>query len=356
MNALGAANDLERIKTAWSEVIMEHLLGRVSGGAVCLISAVLFMSSMCVAQVDSGQAIRVGIIGVDTSHAIEFTRIFNDPSDPEHVAGVRVVAAYKGGSPDVVQSRDRVDKYAAELRDKWKIEIVDDIPRLCSMVDGVLLESVDGRTHLNQVKPVFAARKPVFIDKPLAASYRDAKEIARQASEAGVPWFSSSSLRFWGETQRLRNPAGLGRILGYSVYGPSPTEPHHPDLMWYGIHAVEMLYTLMGTGCESVSRMSSEDEDVAVGKWKGGRLGVMRGFRSGLYDYGITAFTDKAVLRSEPQRFSYRPLLVEIAKFLRTRVPPVSADETLEIFAFMQAAEISEAEGGVEVPLRRITQ
>ena len=335
---------------------MEHLLGRVLGGAVCLISAVLFMSSMCVAQVDSGQAIRVGIIGVDTSHAIEFTRIFNDPSDPEHVAGVRVVAAYKGGSPDVVQSRDRVDKYAAELRDKWKIEIVDDIPRLCSMVDGVLLESVDGRTHLNQVKPVFAARKPVFIDKPLAASYRDAKEIARLASEAGVPWFSSSSLRFWGETQRLRNPAGLGRILGYSVYGPSPTEPHHPDLMWYGIHAVEMLYTLMGTGCESVSRMSSEDEDVAVGKWKGGRLGVMRGFRSGLYDYGITAFTDKAVLRSEPQRFSYRPLLVEIAKFLRTRVPPVSADETLEIFAFMQAAEISKAEGGVEVPLRRITQ
>jgi hypothetical protein len=120
--------------------------------------------------------------------------------------------------------------------------------------------------------------------------------------------------------------------------------------MWYGIHAVEMLYTLMGTGCESVSHMSTEDEDVAVGRWKGGRLGVMRGFRSGLYAYGITAFADKAVLNSEPQRFSYRPLLVEIAKFLRTRVPPVSADETLEIFAFMQAAEISKAEGGPKFP------
>jgi predicted dehydrogenase len=242
------------------------------------------------------------------------------------------------------------------LRDKWKIAIVDDIPKLCRMVDGVLLESVDGRTHLNQAKPVFAAGKPVFIDKPLAASYRDAKEIARLASQAGVPWFSSSSLRFWGETQRLRNPGGSGRILGYSVYGPSPTEPHHPDLMWYGIHAVEMLYTLMGTGCESVSHTSTEDEDVAVGKWKGGRLGVMRGFRSGLYAYGVTAFTDKAVLNSAPQPFSYRPLLVEIAKFLRTRVPPVSADETLEIFAFMQAAEISKAEGGAEIPLRRVTQ
>jgi len=339
-----------------SEEIMGRLSHCICRNAACLVFVILLARSICVAQGNSNQAIRVGIIGVDTSHAVEFTRIFNDPSDPEHVPGVRVVVAYKGGSPDVAASRDRIDKYTAELRDKWKIEFVDDIPKLCSMVDGVLLESVDGRAHLNQAKPVFAAGKPVFIDKPLGASYRDAKEIARLASQAGVPWFSSSSLRFWGETQRLRNPEGLGRILGYSVYGPSPTEPHHPDLMWYCIHAVEMLYTLMGTGCESVSHMSTEEEDVAVGKWEGGRLGVMRGFRSGLYAYGITVFTDKAVLNSELQRFSYRPLLVEIAKFLRTRVPPVSADETLEIFAFMQAAEISKAEGGAEVPLRRVTQ
>jgi len=93
---------------------------------------------------------------------------------------------------------------------------------------------------------------------------------------------------------------------------------------------------------------------VAVGKWKGGRLGVLRGFRSGLYAYGITAFTEKAVLNSEPKPFSYRPLLVEIAKFMSTRVPPVSAEETLEIFAFMQAAEFSKSEGGAEVPLSRV--
>ena len=320
-----------------------------------VVFILLLAHSMGRAQEESSPVIRVGIIGTDTSHVIEFTRMFNDASDPEHVPGVRVVAAYKGGSPDVTESRERVDKYAAELRDKWKVEIVDDIPKLCNMVDGVLLESVDGRVHLNQAKPVFAARKPVFIDKPLAASYRDAKEIARLASQAGVPWFSSSSLRYWEETQRLKDPQGSGHVLTFSIYSPSPTEPHHPDLMWYGIHGVEMLYTLMGTGCESVSHLNTDTEDVAVGKWKGGRLGVMRGFRSGLYAYGITAFTDKAVLNSEPKPFSYRPLLVEIAKFLRTRVPPVSAEETLEIFAFMQAAELSNAEGGAEVPLSRVT-
>ena len=334
---------------------MRFQLNCVCRKAIGLISILILAPSIGIAQGESNQAIRVGIIGTDTSHVIEFTRIFNDASDPEHVPGVRVVAAYKGGSPDVEESRNRVEKYAAELRDKWKIDIVDDIPKLCARVDGVLLESVDGRAHLNQAKLVFAAGKPVFIDKPLAASYQDAKEIARLASQAGVPWFSSSSLRYWEETERLKNPQGSGRVLTYSVYSPSPTEPHHPDLMWYGIHGVEMLFTLMGTGCESVSHTNTESEDVVVGKWKGGRLGVLRGFRSGLYAYGITVFTDKAVLNSEPRPFSYRPLLVEIAKFMRTRVPPVSADETLEIFAFMQAAEISKAEGGAEVPLSRVT-
>ena len=306
------------------------------------------------AQTDSPQPVRVGIIGLDTSHVIEFTRIFNDPADPQHVPGVRVVAAFKGGSPDIDASRTRLDKFAAQLQEKWKIEIVSDIPTLCGMVDAVLLESVDGRTHLEQVKPVLAAHKPVFIDKPLAASYRDAREIARLAKEAGVPWFSSSSLRFWEETERFRNPDGVGRILGYNVHGPAPTEPHHPDLMWYGIHAVEMLFTLMGPGCESVSRTSTEGEDVVTGKWKDGRLGLMRGFRNGLDDYGITLFAEKAVLHSGPRPETYRPLLVEIAKFFRTRVAPVPPEETLEMFAFMEAADLSRARGGASVPLSEV--
>ena len=333
---------------------------RSTSRCVCLrtiyvLTLLLLAHSALLAQAESNPPIRLGIIGTDTSHVIEFTRIFNDASDPEHVPGLRVVAAFKGGSPDVAESWERVDKYAAELREKWKVEIVDSIPTLCSMVDGVLLESVDGRTHLNQARPLFAAGKPVFIDKPLAASYQDAKEIARLASQAGVPWFSSSSLRYWEETQRLKNLEGSGRILTYSVISPSPAEPHHPDLMWYGIHGVEILFTLMGTGCESVSHMNTDAEDVVVGKWPGERLGVMRGFRKGLYAYGITAFTDKTVVNSAPKPFSYRPLLVEIAKFMHTRVPPVSAAETLEIFAFMQAAELSKQQGGAEVPLSRVT-
>ena len=324
-------------------------------GVAFLLPMAMLMASTSLAQTDSVQPLRVGIIGLDTSHVVVFTRIFNDDADPEHVPGVRVVAAFKGGSPDVEASRTRVDTFTAELREKWNIKIVDDIPTLCGMVDAILLESVDGRTHLEQVKPVLAAKKPVYIDKPLAASYKDAKEITRLAQQAGVPWFSTSALRFWEETQRLKSSAGLvGDMVGYTVYGPSPTEPHHPDLMWYGIHGVEMLFTLMGVGCESVSRVSTANEDVVVGRWKDGRLGVMRGFRNGLSEYGITLFSDKSVLHSEPRPSVYGPLLVEIAKFFRTQVPPVHPEETLEIMAFIEAADMSKARGGASVQLSEV--
>jgi predicted dehydrogenase len=206
------------------------------------------------------------------------------------------------------------------------------------------------------VKPVLAAKKPVFIDKPLAASYQDAKEIARLAKEAGVPWFSSSSLRFWEETQRLKASQEAGPVLGCNVYGPSPTEPHHPDLMWYGIHAVETLYTLMGRGCESVTRVTAEGTDVVVGRWKDGRLGVVRGIRQGKQDYGITLFGGKAVLRSESREEGYRPLLVEIVKFFQTGVAPVDPQDTLEMFAFMEAADMSKAKGGASVPLSEVVK
>ncbi len=300
------------------------------------------------------QPLRLGIIGLDTSHVVAFTKLLNDPANPEHVPGARVVAAFKGGSPDVESSRTRVDGFTAELRDKWNVEIVESIPLLCQKVDAVLLESVDGRPHLEQVKPVIAAKKPVFIDKPLAASYRDAKEIARLAKEAGVPWFSSSSLRFWPEAMRLEATTDQAEIQGVHVWGPAPTEPHHPDLMWYGIHAVEMLYSVLGSGCETVTRVHTEGADVVVGKWKDGKLGVVRGIRRGKQDYGITLYGDKAILHSENKPFGYRPLLVEIVKFFQTGVPPVDPEDTLEMFAFMQAADLSKAKGGASIRLDEV--
>ena len=207
-----------------------------------------------------------------------------------------MVAAFKGGSPDVEASRTRVDRFAAELKDKWGVEFVDSIEALCEKVDAVLLESVDGRPHLAQVRPVFKAKKRVFVDKPFTASYADAREIARLSRESGVPFFSSSSLRFAADIQAMRNSDTHGGIQGAFTFGPENLEPHHPDLFWYGIHAVEMLYTLLGPGCEQVTRVKTDSGDTVVGRWKDGRIGTMRGLIQGRQEYGAIAFGMKAVL------------------------------------------------------------
>ncbi len=292
---------------------------------------------------------RLGIVGTDTSHVPTFTRAFNDPAAPDYVPGFRVVAAYKGGSLDLKESHTRVEKFAAEIQAKWNVEIVPDIATLCSKVDGVLLESVDGRVHLAQAREVIACKKPLFIDKPLAATLEDAREIARLAREAGVPWFSSSSLRYSETVTSLQGPG----ITGAVVWGPGPIEEHHYlDMAWYAIHPLEMLYALMGPGCEEVTRVTTAGADLVAGRWKDGRIGSVRALRPG-GGYGAVVFRPKQVHQSDPKaKDGYGPLLKQVAEFFRTGVPPVPNAETLELFAFMDAAQRSKDAGGRPMRLR----
>lgn len=303
-----------------------------------------------IAAVAAGGAdLRLGIVGTDTSHVIAFTTILNDPGHKDHVPGARVVAAYKGGSPDLASSRDRVDKYAAELQAKFGVEIVSDIPALLGKVDAVLLESVDGRAHLAQFREIARAGKPVFIDKPLASTLQDAREIARLARKYGVPWFSSSALRY---SSLLPGLKGEG-VSGALVWGPGPLEPTHQlDLSWYGIHAVEILYALMGTGCEEVTRTFAPDAEMVAGRWKDGRVAAIRLTRP-YGGYGAVAFAGKEVRQSPKDLYTgYRGLVEQIVKFFQSRVPPVPEQETLEMFEFMDAAQRSRESGGAPMKLR----
>ena len=313
----------------------------------------LGLISMCTLQA-AGADLRVGLIGLDTSHVIAFTKSLNDPSGPDFVPGGRVVAAFKGGSPDIKASAGRVDKFTAELQEKYKIKVVDSIPELCSMVDVILLESVDGRVHLEQARQVIRSKKPLFIDKPMAASYADAKEIARLARESGVPWFSSSSLRYTPAYQEAATDTSAGKILGAETYGPASLEPTNPGLFWYGIHAVESLFTLMGPGCVSVTMTSNEDFDLAVGVWKDGRIGTVKGLRKGKEDYGALVYREKGISHLPAKDVSYVPLIRQIMGFFKTGISPVPEQETLEIFAFMEAADESKRQQGKPVKLKTV--
>ncbi len=310
-------------------------------------SLVFLACAFCAGAAD----LRIGVIGTDTSHVPSFAKLLNgDPATPDHIAGARVVAAYKGGSKDIPESISRVDQFAEDVRTKYGVETVGDIATLLYKVDAVLLTSLDGRVHLEQARAVIAAHKPLFIDKPLAATLEDAREIARLAKAAGVPWFSSSSLRFGAIGTAMKLP----NLTGAITWGPGPFEAHHPlELAWYAIHPVELLYTIMGPGCESVTRMAGNDADVMVGRWKDGRIGTVNAVRP-YSDYGAIAFRGRESVESHPKAglaTDYRPLVVEIVKFFQTGKPPVANDETLEIFAFMDAAQRSKEQGGKPVPL-----
>ena len=303
-------------------------------------------------RVAAEQPLRAGIIGCDTSHVPKLTQAFNNAEPGGPLSGVKVVAAFPGGSDDIASSRDRVEGFTEELRGMG-VEIVDSIDALLERVDVVLLESVDGRKHLEQVRPVFAAGKPVFIDKPIAGSLSDAIEIVELARKHKTPFFSSSALRFMPNVTAARNNEAIGNILGCAAFSPCPLEPTHPDLFWYGVHGVETLFTIMGPDCQQVTRTQTERAELVTGVWSKGRIGTFRGLRSGKHDYGALLFGSKS--NQYISGFGgYDSLVVQLAQFFKSGKPPVSAEETLAMFAFMEAADESKRQGGRPVTLESV--
>lgn len=294
--------------------------------------------------------LRAGIIGTDTSHVPAFTATFQ--SHPEW--RIKVVAAFKGGSPDLPISASRVEGFAATIHEKYGVEIVDSIDALLAKVDVVLLESVDGRPHLAQVTPVLRAGKRVFVDKPLAASLDDARAIVRMSKETGTPFFSASSYRFHPDIPRLRENPGVGKVTRIQASSPFNVLEHHPDLYYYGIHGVEALYAVMGEGCVSVSRKIDGAADVTTGKWRDGRIGVYHGLGKGTEKLPmIRIWGDKGTTDSSSSE-GYDTLAIAIAQFFQTGRPPVDAAETVEIFEFMSAAQLSKERGGADVSLAEL--
>ncbi|MCG8308367.1 MAG: Gfo/Idh/MocA family oxidoreductase [Cytophagales bacterium] len=284
------------------------------------------------------RSLKVGIIGLDTSHSIAFTKKLNDPEAGSRYSGYKVVAAYPKGSSEIATSTSRIPGYTSEIQ-KYGVRIVDSIDDLLAGVDVVLLETNDGRLHLEQALPVLKSGKRMFIDKPLAASLTDAIAIFKASRKYGVPIFSCSSLRYISGMDEVTS-GEIGEVIGAETYSPAKLEKTHPDLFWYGIHGVETLFTAMGTGCKRVLRFSNEDTDVVVGFWDNKRIGTFRGIRRGRASYGGTIYGARGI-KVLGSHTGYDPLLERIVEYFKSGIPPVSAEETLEILAFMEAAEVS---------------
>ena len=251
-------------------------------------------------------------------------------------------------------SKNRVENFTKGVRAAG-IEIVDSIPKLLEKVDVILLESVDGRIHLQEAIPVIRAGKPLWIDKPAAGTLADAVALYDFAKKHNAPCFSSSGLRFVKGTADLAKNPAVGKIVGAMSWGPSGYEKGTPDLFFYGIHGIEPLFALMGTGCEKVTRLQTDNIDIVSGVWNDGRVATYRGFRSGKGGFGLVAFGSEGIATAPAGSLSgYRDLCVAIAQFFKTKQVPVTPEETLEVLAFMEAADESKRQGGKTVTMASV--
>lgn len=297
--------------------------------------------------------LRIGLIGMDTSHVPAFTKLFHDPAATGDLAGFRVVAGLPDGS-DTPMSRDRIESFTNEARELG-VEIVDSVDALIERSDRLMVLSVDGRIHRRQAEALFAAGKPIFVDKPVAGSLGDCIDIYEAAERLSIPCFSASSTRFG---PRIADPAWreeVGEILGVTSWGPLAYQAGQPELFFYGIHGIEALFTAMGPGCESVTRVKTPVHEIVTGVWSDGRVGVYRGLLQGAKPYGLTIHGEQAVVNliEEP---SYEALCREIGRFFKTGIPPVSPAHTLEIYAFMEAADESQRRGAGSVRIAEVME
>ena len=329
---------------------MPNAARRASLGPAMKRITPLFLS-LCFVALAAAKEIRIGLIGLDTSHVVAFTKIINDPKATGPLAQAKVVAAFRGGSLDVPSSANRLVKFTGTLTKQYGVKLYPTIAELCKNVDAVMLESVDGRPKVRQAIPVIDAGLPLYIDKPMAGSLADAIFIFDYAKKKGVPVFSSSSLRYGKKSQAVRG-GSIGTVKRAEVFSPCSLEVHHPDLFWYGVHGCESLFTVMGPGCVSVERRETKDGKIEVeGTWKGGRVGI---FREGK-GYGGKAIGTKG--ESEVGGYDgYAPLVVEAVKMFQTGKVPVNPRETIELFAFMEAADESKRQGGKLVKISDIIQ
>jgi hypothetical protein len=294
------------------------------------------------------QLLKIGMIGLDTSHVSAFAKLLNDPTQQYHVPGGRVAVAYPGGSPDFEMSWSRLPGFRKELEDNYGVSIVDSPEKVAEQSDAVLLLSVDGRVHLQQLKAIAEYRKPVFVDKPFALRSEDAREMDELSREYGFPMTTCSALRYSEALTKVLQETEQGAVIGADYYGPMEIQPTQPGFFWYGIHTAEMLFRTMGIGCRYVSTTTNQDYDQVVGVWADGRVGTIRGNRRGNKTFGGLVHREKNTQFVNMNTISkpyYASLLERVMAMFTSGKPDIDMGETLEIIRFLEAANESRETG-----------
>jgi predicted dehydrogenase len=347
-----------------------------------LTTGVLFAVLSSGARPSAADEVRIGILGIDNFGSVAYTEFLNRPHAEGVFEGVRVVAAYPIGSADYPDSDKLVEQWKKQLLDLYQnpkdpkdavppIEMVTSVDELLSKCDGVMIFSMDGRLHLEQAKAVLKAGKRLFIGRPMASSPEDVIAIFRLAAETKTPCWSSSQHRYSTGFSGMKNHPEVGRVIGCDVYGGWTVDAPEADQFTRPLHSLETLYTIMGPGVVSVACTSTPTAESITAVWNDGRVGTYRGIKEGAVKYSATVFGDKGVstagiyghgvpvngvVPTNDRYVGYEGLAIELARFFKGGPVPVSAAETLEIYALMQAAETSRAQNGAVIRLQDLAK
>jgi virulence factor len=281
--------------------------------------------------------IKLGLLDFDTSHAVEFTKRLNHKgvAEDQWVSGAEVVIGCPGESKI---SPERIPGYKKEM-ESFGVPLIEKPEEMIGKVDGMLIEAVDGSVHWERARPFLEAGLPCYIDKPFTCSIDDARKLVDLAAKKKVPIFSSSSLRYAPDLVDYVADTKHGKVLGALAYGPASLHERNPGLFHYGIHTVEVLYTLMGPGCQRVTCTHEKDVDVATGQWQDGRVATVRGMRTGGGSYGCIVFSEKGVQPlAIDTKYIYRELLKKIVSMFESGKAPLDVAVSVEIVGFIEAA------------------
>jgi predicted dehydrogenase len=250
------------------------------------------------------------------------------------------------GRAHVTHVWDPDRKAAEELAAAANIDNVADTPEeIIGQVDGVLIADDGTRKHQQAALPFLKACVPTFVDKPLSTDADEARRIIEAARANGTPFFSSSALRFATEIQDRRALADkVGEITTICGVGVN-------ELIFYGVHPLEAIVTLMGPGIASVRNVGQPGEAVVRLRFKDGRQAVMIVYEKGFgYTLELTIHGTKGHLHvpfMDSAGF-YTNMLSAFLDMVETGKPPFPAEDTLEIIKALVLAKQSVAEGGAE--------
>lgn len=284
--------------------------------------------------------LKIAFIGLDTSHSTEFAKYMQDlPLPKEHqIGGLTVTRCLRFDTP--FQGKEGLDKRQAYL-ESIGVKVTLDFEEAVADCEAICLEINDPAFHLEYFKKCAPLGKPIFLDKPFADTLDNTNAILASAREHNIRFFTASSLRY--DANLIETSAKCPKPQFASVWGPLGKAPAGSSIVWYGVHAFEMLERTMGTGAVSVTAVPDRQGVVCTVAYADGRRGVVE-LNSHSYRYG-------GVLRDgTPNEFLfqyaggvnlYRNLIGEIARFFRGECEGVSLEESYEIMAMLEATELS---------------